>query len=107
MPISSFIHLKFCMGMFDKLKDINELRKNASELKALQGQLAKEEIVGTSKDGLVTIVLDGNQNVVRVSIGESALSNKIQLEQSVKDALFRALDGLKKMMASKFSSFLK
>lgn len=95
------------MGIFDKLKDINELRKNASELKALQAQLAKEEIVGTSKDGLVTIVLDGNQNVVRVQVHDSILGNKNQLEASIKDALFRALDGLKKMMASKFSSFLK
>ena len=95
------------MGMFDKLKDLNELRKNAGELKALQSQLAKEEIIGTSKDGQVTIVLDGNQNVVRVQIGDVILGNKNQLEASVKDALFRALDGLKKMMASKFSSFLK
>ena len=95
------------MGMFDKLKDLNELRKNAGELKALQSQLAKEEIIGTSKDGQVTIVLDGNQNVVRVQIGDAILGNKNQLETSVKDALFRALDGLKKMMASKFSSFLK
>lgn len=95
------------MGVFDKIKDLNELRKNAGELKALQTQLAKEEIVGTSKDGAVTVVLDGNQNVVRVSIADHALGNKIVLEASVKDALFRALDGLKKMMASKFSSFLK
>lgn len=95
------------MGMFDKLKDLNELRKNASELKALQAQLAKEEIVGTSKDGFVTIVLDGNQNVVRVRVNDAILGNKNQLEGSIKDALFRALDGLKKMMASKFSSFIK
>lgn len=95
------------MGLLSKLKDINELRKNASELKRLQSQLSKEEIIGTSKDGMVTVVLDGNQNVRRVQISDSALSNKQQLEASVKDALFRALDALKKMMASKFSSFLK
>lgn len=95
------------MGIFDKIKDINELRKNAGELKSLQAQLSKEEIVGTSKDGFVTIVLDGNQNVVRVRIDEQAVGNRIQLEISVKDALFRAVDGLKKLMASKFSSFLK
>ncbi|MEK7122469.1 MAG: YbaB/EbfC family nucleoid-associated protein [Patescibacteria group bacterium] len=95
------------MGMLDKLKDLNELRKHSGELKALQAQLAKEEVVGTSKDGMVTVVLDGNQNVVRVSIEDGALTNKVQLEASVKDALFRSLDALKKMMASKFSSFLK
>lgn len=95
------------MGIFDKIKDLNELRKNASELKQLQSQLSKEEIIGKSKDGMVTVVLDGNQNVRRVEISERALSNKQQLEASVKDAVFRALDALKKMMATKFSSFLK
>lgn len=95
------------MGIFDKLKDMNELRKNASELKSLQALLAKEEVVGISKDNLVKIVLDGNQNVVRVQISDALLNNKAHLEASVKEALFRALDALKKMMASKFSAFLK
>ena len=93
--------------MLDKLKDLNELRKHSAELKALQAQLSKEESVGTSKDGTVTIVLDGNQNVVRVRIDEKACANVRQLELSVKDAMFRSLDALKKMLASKFSSFLK
>ena len=95
------------MGVFDKIKDLNELRKHTGELKQLQAQLSKEEVSGTSKDGKVTIVLDGNQNVVRVQISPTATTDVHALESSVKDALFRALDALKKMMASKFSSFLK
>ncbi|MBI4599995.1 YbaB/EbfC family nucleoid-associated protein [Candidatus Uhrbacteria bacterium] len=95
------------MSVLDKLKDLNELRKHGKELKALQGQLAKEQAVGTSSDGMVVVVLDGNQNVISVRIDDALIGNKAQLEKSVKDALFRALDALKKMMASKFSSFLK
>lgn len=95
------------MSFLDKIKDINELRKNAGELKELQGKLAKEQVTGKSQDGKVTIVLDGNQNVISVTIDESIVGNKAQLEKSVKDGLFRSLDALKKMMASQFSSFLK
>ena len=95
------------MGMLDKLKDINDLRKHGKELKELQGQLAKEQAVGTSSDGMVIVTLDGNQNVLSVHIDEAIVGNKLQLEKSVKDAIFRALDALKKMMASKFSAFLK
>jgi len=95
------------MGMLDKLKDINELRKHSKELKELQGQLAKEQAVGTSSDGMVTVILDGNQNILSVHIEDAIVGNKVQLEKSVKDAIFRSLDALKKMMASKFSSFLK
>ncbi len=95
------------MSFMDKIKDINELRKNAGELKALQGQLAKEQITGTSQDGMVKVTLDGNQNVISVTISDEILGDKSMLEKSVKDALFRALDGMKKMMASKFSSFMK
>ena len=95
------------MGILDKLKDINDLRKHGKELKELQGQLAKERAVGTSSDGMVTVTLDGNQNVLSVRIDDAIVGNKLQLEKSVKDAIFRALDSLKKMMASKFSSFLK
>jgi len=95
------------MSFLDKIKDINELRKNAGELKQLQSQLAKKTVTGISGDGKVSIVLDGNQNVISVTIDDSIIGNKIQLEKSVKDGLFRSLDALKKMMASQFSSFLK
>ncbi len=95
------------MSFMDKIKDINELRKNAGELKALQGQLAKEQVVGTSSDGMVKVTLDGNQNVISVQISDDILADRVALEKSVKDALFRALDAMKKMMASKFSSFMK
>lgn len=95
------------MSVLDKLKDLNELRKHGKELKELQGQLAKEQATGTSSDGFVTVTLDGNQNVLSVRIDDALIGNKVMLEKSVKDAMFRSLDALKKMMASKFSAFLK
>ena len=80
------------------------MRKEAREL---QSALAKEVLVGTSKDGHFKVSIDGNQNVLKVEIADGIVGNKHLLEQDAKDAFARALDALKKVMASKFSSFLK
>lgn len=92
------------MDQLGKLKDLNSMRKQAKEM---QSTLSKETITGQSQNGHVSITIDGNQNVLKVEIQEPALSDKLQLERSVKDALSRALDSLKKMMVSKFSNMLK
>ena len=92
------------MSFLDKLSNLNEMRKNAKEL---QSALSKEVVVGTSNDGHFSVTLDGNQNVLRVEIAEALASNKFQLEKSAKEAFSKALDALKKMMVSKFSSAMK
>jgi len=92
------------MGMLDKLKDLHSMRKEAKEL---QSALAKEQMTGSSKDGYFRVTMDGNQNVLRVEIDESIVGDRYRLESNAKEAFARALDALKKLMASKFSSFLK
>ncbi len=95
------------MSFLDKLgkiKDLNEMRKQAKEV---QSVLSQERITGTSSNGHVSVMIDGNQNVLSVEIKDEALADKQQLERSTKDALSRALDGLKKLMVSKFSGMLK
>ncbi|MEK7619155.1 MAG: YbaB/EbfC family nucleoid-associated protein [Patescibacteria group bacterium] len=92
------------MSFLDKLKDMNEMRKNAKEL---QSVLGKETIVGTSNNGFFSVTIDGNQNVLSVTIGDQLTGDKFQLEKSAKEAFAKALDGLKKLMVSKFSSFMK
>ena len=49
------------MGFLDKLKDINQMRKQA---KAMEGQLAGETVSGKSSGGKIVLTIDGNQNVV-------------------------------------------
>ncbi len=88
------------MGIFDKLHDIKKARE-------LQSALAKEVVQGVSKDGTVRVTIDGNQNVLRVSIDDAIISDKHKLEYNTKDAFVRGLDALKKLMASKFSSVFK
>jgi DNA-binding protein YbaB len=88
------------MGFFDKLQDVKKARE-------LQSMLAKEAVEGVSKDGTVRVSIDGNQNVLRVSIDDAIVGDKHKLEQNTKDAFVRGLDALKKLMASKFSSVFK
>lgn len=92
------------MGMLDKLKDLHSMRKEAKEL---QSALAKEQMTGESKDGYFRVTMDGNQNVIRVQIDPAIIGDQHRLEADAKDAFAKALDALKKLMASKFSSFLK
>lgn len=92
------------MSFFDKLKDMNEMRKQAKEV---QSALAKETIVGTSNNGFFSVTIDGNQNVLKVEVSDQLLSDKFALERSAKEAFAKSLDGLKKLMVSKFSSFVK
>ena len=88
------------MSLFDKFKDIKQARE-------IQAQLGKEQIIGTSQNGSFKVTLDGNQNVIRVEIDETSIGDRRQLEKSAKEAFSRALDSLKKLMVSKFSSIMK
>lgn len=84
--------------MFNKLKQFKELR---SQAKTLQNAL-KEEKVEAEKGG-VKIVMDGNQEVISVSIESSLLSpdRKQDLENKTKDAFNAAVEKTKRVMADK------
>ncbi len=92
------------MSILDKIKDFGEMRKTAKEL---QSALSHETVTGQSANGYVKVQLDGNQNVMSVEISDEVVGNKDLLQRSTKEAFSRALDALKKMMVSKFSSFMK
>ncbi len=88
------------MSFFDKIKDLKQARE-------IQAQLGKENVIGVSSNSFFKVTIDGNQNVIRVEIDEKAVGDKHQLEKSAKEAFSRALDSLKKLMVSKFSSIMK
>ncbi|MBI4268400.1 YbaB/EbfC family nucleoid-associated protein [Candidatus Uhrbacteria bacterium] len=92
------------MSFLDKIANLNEMRKNAKEL---QSALGKEVIVGASNDGHFKVTIDGNQNILHVEIADPIVANKFQLEKSAKESFSKALDGLKKLMVSKFSGYMK
>ena len=51
------------MGLIDKIKDINEMRKQA---KHMEGLLATETVSGKSSGGKIILTMDGNQNIKSV-----------------------------------------
>lgn len=88
--------------MFDKLKQFNEMRKQAEVLKKA---LAEEEIIGSSANSLVKIIMDGNQEIKSVFVDESILGNKFLLEKSIKEAVDDSNKKLRQTMLSKMGGF--
>ncbi|MCK5460092.1 YbaB/EbfC family nucleoid-associated protein [Candidatus Parcubacteria bacterium] len=80
--------------MFNKLKDLNKLRSQASEM---QKKLADEII--TVEDGGVEIIINGNMEIQSVKIAD--IENKKKLENSLKNAVNSAVKKTQKLMAQK------
>lgn len=82
--------------MFNKLKQINDIRKQAKEM---QNALSEIMVVGQSSGQRVMVTIDGNQSVQSVKIEPNDDVSKI--EADVKDALNDAMKKLQKELAAK------
>lgn len=82
--------------MFNKLKQVNDMRKQA---KSLQNQLSEVMIVGKANGGKIMITIDGNQKVQGVKIEDGMSTSDI--ENGIKKAFNDATKKLQKEMASK------
>ncbi len=84
--------------MFNKLKQFNDLRKQANDLKSV---LAKEEV--TIESSAVKIVMDGNQEIKNVTINNDFLQSgkKNQLEKEITDGINSAIKKVQRLMAEK------
>lgn len=91
--------------MFDKLKDLNSLRAQAS---TIQKALAAETITGEAVRGLVKITMNGNHEITDVFIDSSLLApeNQNQLQNAIKEAFEQCSQELKKMMIRKMPPLL-
>ncbi|MDD3887229.1 MAG: YbaB/EbfC family nucleoid-associated protein [Patescibacteria group bacterium] len=89
--------------MFEQLKNLASLRKQASEMKK---QLESELITGESLNGQVKISMDGSQKIKEVFIDESLLeaSNQDKLQNAIKDAFSKANKELQMMMVRKMQA---
>ncbi len=86
------------MSIFSKLKQINDIRSKA---KQLQEALAKESVEGTAGWGKVKVTINGNQQILGVSIDEAAMSDRAALEGMVRDATNDAIKKIQQTMATK------
>jgi nucleoid-associated protein EbfC len=82
-------------GPLGKMKELADAFKKAQEVQQgaqqLQVELEQLEIEGTSSDGLVTVVMSGNQEPRRVTIAPDALNKGADdLATSVTEAMTEA-----------------
>jgi len=86
--------------MFSKIKAIKDLRNQA---KQMQNQLSTIMIEGSFHNKVV-IKMDGNQQILSVSIADELLTNKQKLEEAVKEAFQDAMKKMQKELASKMKN---
>lgn len=94
-------------GPLGKMKELAEAFKKAQQVQQgaqqLQEELEQMEIEGQSGDGLVKVVVSGNQEPRRVEIAPDALANGAEaLSESVtmamKDAYNKSTDTMRERM---------
>ena len=90
-------------GPINKMKELADAFKKAQEVQqgaqALQSELEQLEIEGTSDDGLVKVVMSGNQEPRRVEISPDAMSQGAEaLSASVTAAMKSAYEQSTEMM---------
>jgi DNA-binding protein YbaB len=92
------------MSLFDQIRDINKMRQQAKQMQML---LANETIMGQSKDALIRIVIDGNQEVKSVEVEDGVAGDRKKVAQDIREALTDLNENYKKLMASKFGSMMQ
>ncbi len=91
------------MGLFDKIKDVNEMRKQAKQIELT---LAAEQVTGSSSGGKIKITLDGNQKVLSVEVDPSVAGDKSEVARHIRQALEDVNHKHKKMLQSKFGNMM-
>jgi nucleoid-associated protein EbfC len=94
--------------MFDGLKDMGKLMKQAKEMKSkmkdVQDELKKVIVKGTSRSGKVQVEMTGELDCRSVSIADDLLANKSQLESELVDAINSATKNSKDIATQKLSA---
>ena len=92
------------MGFLDKLKDVNEMRKQAKQIELMLGQV---DVTGKSSGGKITITMDGNQVVKSVQVDDSIVGDRGELARNIRAALDDLFKEHKKVLQSKFGSMMQ
>ena len=92
------------MGLMDKLKDINEMRKQAKHMETL---LATETVSGKSSGGKIILTMDGNQNIKSVEVSPEIVGDKSEIARHIRSAMEDLFKHHKKMLQSKFGSMMQ
>ena len=88
----------------DKLKDINEMRKQAKHMETL---LATETVSGKSSGGKIILTMDGNQNIKSVEVSPEIVGDKSEIARHIRSAMEDLFKHHKKMLQSKFGNMMQ
>jgi DNA-binding protein YbaB len=89
--------------MFDNLKDIYNLKKQASEM---ERELASERVEAISSNNLVRIIINGKHDLLTVEILDQETYDKNELAQSFKEAFSKAQAKLQNILVQKFKGMI-
>ena len=96
--------------MFDGLKDMGKMMKQAKEMRAkmklVQDKLKKMKVSGVDKRGYVKVILTGDLDCVGVEILNPEIlqeSNKDKIEKAIEQAINKAAAESKKLATSNLS----
>jgi hypothetical protein len=84
--------------MFNKIKNVQNLRSQAKQLQEL---LANESAEGTAGWGKVKVTINGNQEIQTVSIDPELMNDKSKLEGLIKEAVNDAIKKIQRAAAMK------
>ncbi len=87
------------MGFLDQIKDVNKMRQQAKQMQLLLGQ---EQISGHSKDNMIKLTIDGNQEIKSVEVGDGVVGDRKKIAQDIREALSDVNEKYQKLMSSKF-----
>jgi DNA-binding YbaB/EbfC family protein len=89
--------------MFNKLKEVKDLRDQA---KQLQNQLSQESVMASAEGEKISLVMDGNQTVVSLDIDPELLTpdKKETLEKGLRNAFNEAVKKVQRIVAQKMQS---
>ena len=89
--------------MFDKIKQMMEMRQEAAKL---QTMLEAERIEHTGAHGKIKVVMNGKNEIMELVINPDLMGDKAYLERLVKDTVNDAIKTVQKQMAKKMVQFM-
>ena len=89
------------MSIFSNLGDLKEMKNQAQ---AMQTILAQEQI--TTEHQGITIIMNGNQEIIDLQISDQAYGEKEDLANNIKTALAESIKKVQHLMASKLGGLM-
>lgn len=86
------------------LSKFGDLKKMKSQAQAMQAMLAQEQI--TAEHNGISITMNGNQEILNMTISDEAFNNKEELVKNLKNVFAEAIKKVQRLMANKIGSMI-